>query len=265
MTTETTTTDATPDNDFTIRRRRQQLCDDLSDLIADLVERSNELGAIGMPIAEWLPTVFNPSDYGDKIAELAQRQGHLVPMALDLLKIYATGADPREAIFKYLPEIIAKNPSMGSAMMGFGTGSAMMGDPAGAPHVQPPNLRGGVLHEDFDPSSIEESISALRMRKVITRLFAENSPPTVDGAGEPDETQAPAMDVHILLRSASIQFSGILSTTPEGGLKLLTPVDGKNGQAPVMIEQFFDYADVVSIAIVREVKVTPSSRIITRS
>jgi hypothetical protein len=249
MTTDTTTDTNAPENDFTVRRRRQQLCDDIGDLVADLVERSNELEALAMPIAEWLPVVFNPTDYGDKIAELARGQGHLVPMALELLKVYATGTDPRAAIFKYLPEIIAKNPSMGSAMMGFGTGSAMAAGPTGAPSQ---------VHDE------EDNPDTVRMRKVITRLFAENTPPTVDGAGKPDETQAPAMDVHILLRSASIQFSGILSTTPEGTLKLLTPV-AQQGQPPVMIEQFFDYADVVSVALVREVKATPSSRIITRS
>lgn len=100
-----------------------------------------------------------------------------------------------------------------------------------------------------------------RTRAVITRLFAENSP-QVDkpGAGEPDR---PAMDVHVLLRGAPMQFSGILSTTPEGTLKLMTPVPGKAGDAPVMIEQFFDYADVASIALVREVKTSMGSSLWT--
>lgn len=94
-----------------------------------------------------------------------------------------------------------------------------------------------------------------RMREVIARLFSEA--PRLDGAVD----QAPALEVHILLRSgAPIQFSGVLSTTPEGGLRLLTPAPG--GQ---MVESFFDYSDVTSVAVVRKITGTEASRIISPS
>jgi len=107
----------------------------------------------------------------------------------------------------------------------------------------------------------DEQAHTLRMRQVIDRLFAEA--PKLDGGGKADPAQAPAIEVHILLRSgAPIQFSGVLSTTPEGTLRLMTPTKNGDGK-PCMIEQFLDYADVTSVAVVRDVKMTEGSRIIT--
>ncbi len=102
-------------------------------------------------------------------------------------------------------------------------------------------------HDDTPPTT--------RTREVLRRLF--DQAPKLEGA--PD--QAPAFEAHVLLRGAPMQFSGILSTTPEGGLRLMTPTK-ENGK-PIMIEQFFDYSDVTSVAVVREVTASTGSRIIT--
>ncbi len=107
-----------------------------------------------------------------------------------------------------------------------------------------------------------EHAHTIRMRQVIGRLFDE-APKLQTQDGKDDASQAPALEVHLLLRSgAPIQMSGILSTTPERTLRLMTPTKNDKGQ-PCMIEQFFDYSDVTSVAVVREVQATPGSRIIT--
>lgn len=91
----------------------------------------------------------------------------------------------------------------------------------------------------------------------IQRLFKENPSPLPD--------QAPAIMCGVMLRGVPMTLEGSLSETPEGGLRLLS-ANGKpdpNGSVS-MVEKFFDYEDVMVIAVRREVTVGPA-RIIRSS
>jgi hypothetical protein len=95
-----------------------------------------------------------------------------------------------------------------------------------------------------------------RMQTLIERLFAE-APKLTDGSGRPIEGQAPAIECNVMLGSGQV-IMGALSTTPEGMLRLLSP--GKDQQnRPILIEQFFCYADVQVIAVRRDVTGSGSS------
>ncbi len=62
------------------------------------------------------------------------------------------------------------------------------------------------------------------------------------------------------------QFLGVLSETPEGGLRMLTQATNQGpGGVVLMAEQFFDYGDVMVIMIKREVKLESPSSLIIRS
>ncbi len=99
------------------------------------------------------------------------------------------------------------------------------------------------------------------MRALITRLFAE-APKMTDGAGRTDTTQAPALQCHIVLRGLSTSFQGTLSTTPEGTLRLLTSAR-VDATKHILMEQFFAYEDVVTVAVERQVTGTEAPRIIS--
>ncbi len=84
----------------------------------------------------------------------------------------------------------------------------------------------------------------------IQRLFKENPSPLPD--------QAPAIECGVMLRGLPVTLEGSLSETPEGGLRLLTPDPRqerpiKPGTPVKMIEQFFDYKDVMVVGIRRQV------------
>lgn len=58
----------------------------------------------------------------------------------------------------------------------------------------------------------------------------------------PDQT--PAVECAIILHGMATSLVGSLSETPEGGLRLLSPIGKTRGEIE-MVEQFFDYADVL--------------------
>ncbi len=89
----------------------------------------------------------------------------------------------------------------------------------------------------------------------IKRLFAE-APAHLPG-------QAPAIECGVMFVGGA-QFLGVLSETPEGGLRMLTQARDQGGVV-VMAEQFFDYGDVMVIMIKREVKLESPSSLIIRS
>lgn len=95
-----------------------------------------------------------------------------------------------------------------------------------------------------------------RMKAVIKRLFKEAESPLPD--------QAPALECWILLHGLPTSIHGSLSETPEGELRMLSPApqDNRLGGSVMMIEQFFCYNDVMSIAVVRPVDVVDEPRII---
>lgn len=92
------------------------------------------------------------------------------------------------------------------------------------------------------------------LQKVVARLFREA--PTLG----PD--QAPAVECHLMLRNSPAMLHGVLSVTPEGTLRLMTPTempDPHTGKPrTVLAEQFFDWDELVSIAMIREVTAAPS-------
>ncbi len=250
-----------PEDEMGRRRRVLELSEQMGDLVSDMVDRAKEFKELGVEMPEWLSYVFNPVDFGDHLYEFVRIYGQFAPVVIDGLLAIATGEDPRLAAVKHLPTLIS-----GAGLPSF-LGKTLKPEPVqstGTPTAGPSPESHAEFEKQVASGYFEDRVAHRRMRNVIARLFAENSPEAVDGAGKADEFQAQAMEVHILLRGAPMQFSGVLSTTPEGTLKLLTPVE-VSGKAPVMIEQFFDYADVTSVAIVREVKATVGSRIITSS
>lgn len=84
---------------------------------------------------------------------------------------------------------------------------------------------------------------------VIQRLFREHPSPLPD--------QAPAIECAVMFHSgASVQ--GALSEATGGGLRMLTNPDpnqrAQRGKLR-MIETYFDYSDIVSVGIQREVEI----------
>jgi len=95
----------------------------------------------------------------------------------------------------------------------------------------------------------------------IQRLFKENPSPLPD--------QAPAIECGVMLHGVPVTLTGSLSETPEGGLRLLSPDPAQErpirpGTPVKMIEQFFDYEDVMVVAVRRAVTVE-TQRIIQSS
>jgi hypothetical protein len=91
------------------------------------------------------------------------------------------------------------------------------------------------------------------MRDVVSRLFDEASKERGNAPGE-DADQAPSMEATVVLRGLQQPLSGSLSTTPEGGLRLMTPIPDKSGNIIIgMAEQFFDVADLVAVMLQRKV------------
>jgi hypothetical protein len=93
-----------------------------------------------------------------------------------------------------------------------------------------------------------------RMKVTIKRLFSDNPSPLPD--------QAPALECWVTLAGIPMSLQGALSETPEGGLRLMSVMTDHGGNKVMqggkyqMIEQFFCYEDVTSIAVRREVSVT---------
>lgn len=77
-------------------------------------------------------------------------------------------------------------------------------------------------------------------------------------AESPGDDQAPALTCAIVIRGMPNAISGSLSTTPWGGLRMLS----RNGQDPGLVEQYFDYEDVMVVALLREVTATARPSII---
>ncbi len=104
----------------------------------------------------------------------------------------------------------------------------------------------------------------IAMERLLERLFAE-APKMTDGAGKPDDTQAPALNCHIILRSGQM-LQGSMSVTAEGLLKIGTVAEvpdpsakassfgGSHTKKLVLAEQFFSVNDLVCVAVERDIK-----------
>jgi len=107
-------------------------------------------------------------------------------------------------------------------------------------------------------SAIDRVASAppARMKTTIKRLFQEHPSPLPD--------QAPALECWITLAGIPMSLQGALSETPEGGLRLMSPMTDRQGQMIrrggqlQMLEQFFCYEDVTSVTVCRAVDVSGS-------
>jgi hypothetical protein len=101
------------------------------------------------------------------------------------------------------------------------------------------------------PDTAEQSAGQpAAIRATIQRLFRENPSPL--------PAQAPAIECGVMLRGVPVTLMGSLSETPEGGLRLLSPDPSQErpirpGTPMKMVEQFFDYEDVMVVAVRRQV------------
>lgn len=99
------------------------------------------------------------------------------------------------------------------------------------------------------------------MKAILNRLFSE-APKLTDALGGPVDGQSPAIECFVMLGggNGAQGVDGVLSTTPEGALRMLSRGKDETGR-PILIEHFFPYESVISVSIRREM--TPVSRIHT--
>lgn len=77
--------------------------------------------------------------------------------------------------------------------------------------------------------------------------------------------QTPAIECAVVLRGMSTSLTGALSETPQGGLRLLSPMgDAARGHVP-MVEQFFEYSDVLTFGVRRDIELTGRGLLVTPS
>lgn len=278
---------ALPENELGHRRRVKELADQIAELFKDVGGHMRELRAIGVPTSDWVDLMMRQFSERtqDQFGDSAKT---VVPMLLDLAVTYLEGGDVPEdaegktvAIGLELGNLFGKHLTWDKAfgllkaavpliMGGFGK-SAPAAFPQGMAHEDcaPPQLsaeeREQFLADNERAMMASYTPETVRMKKVIERMFGQ-APKMTDASGKDIEGQAPALECHVTLK-AGVQAQGALSTTPEGGLRLLSPnqIPQERGQPPkfVMIEHFFDYDQVADIAVIREVKASEPSRIVS--
>ncbi len=246
--TPTDTDNVIPETELARRRRVLGAVAEMANDCAGFSARVMELREMGVPVSDWLPLLASHSP--EFVQVLHQRYGNVFAGMVDgFLDARAAGAKTgTEGVIAALLGSAMRTPSRSP----IGDVAADL-NAAGA-HVS-------VRDEEIDPQEDRFfSFETLRMKRVIDRLFAE-APKLTDAKGQPDPTQAPAVQCQILLKAGG-GIVGALSVTPEGTLRLLAPNQNKNGQ-PMMVEHFFDYEQVADIAVVREMKATEGTRIVT--
>lgn len=103
--------------------------------------------------------------------------------------------------------------------------------------------------EFLDRPGSKVKLNVPPMKRLIERLLAEAPP--LGAVGTPAPGQTPAIECIVLLSGAAQAMRGSLSTTPEGTLRMMSV--GNEGNRPVLVEQFFTYEAVLSIALIRAV------------
>lgn len=242
MTTEHPVSDpdnVVPPNELDRRRRVMACIEELGDLHRDYADRVRELRELGVPATDWLQLLS--THFPEYVQVLYQKYGSLLAGMVDgFLDARAanakTGVDGLVAAFA------------GSATRSLSRSTITDYAGANAPVA---------AHEVALDVCL--SFEGMRMQKLVERLFAE-APKMTDGAGNPDPTQAPALQCHVMLKAGG-SMQGALSVTPEGTLRMLAM--NKVDNRPVMVEHFFDYEQIADVAIFREVKATEGSRIVT--
>lgn len=100
------------------------------------------------------------------------------------------------------------------------------------------------------------------MKRVIGRLFKE-APKLEDAKGKLVPGQAPAMECSIAL-TGGMQLAGILSTTPEGALRMAFPSTNPDTRERVLAISYFDAENVIAVSVASELpRFTGASKIVT--
>jgi hypothetical protein len=232
------------------RRRRVLACtEDLADLIKDAIERTLELHDLGVSARDWVPMV---ASHGPRaVGALIDQYGGFLYGFIDGF-IDARLAD-------------AKTGSEGMVAAMVGAVKRSFDAPSDLVQSRPEQIAQlpiAQLPDDIARNCL--GLEASRIRNVLKRLFAE-APKLTGKDGQPVDDQAPALECHVMLKAGG-QFSGALSVTPEGTLRLLAMNEIQQRGGPskaVMVEHFFDYEQIADVALMREVKATEGSRIVT--
>lgn len=104
-----------------------------------------------------------------------------------------------------------------------------------------------------------------QMKKLIDHLLCESAPLHGNALAQtiwesiPGNLPRPMLLECQIVLKGGYAMAGVLTTTPEDTLRLLAP-GKKAGGGEVMVDHYFDYDDVLTIAIGREIP-RPSSLI----
>ena len=232
-----------PESEMARRRRVNELLEDISDLTNDLTERAKDLYGIVNGLPEFVDLVSQSVG--------PERFGAVLPIFQDYLG-------------KIVSNMIAGKPPTNKFEEGLIGFLAKIGGHIGDAASK---VRGGRESNNEDDDRHEVPLgdyvdlahpSEQRKKAILLRLF-EEAPKLEHPDGTPDISQAPAIECHVLLRGAPSPVHGSLSVTKEGMLRMLTPATrestrhGRKVEIPILCEQFFDVADVVSIMLERAV------------
>jgi hypothetical protein len=224
----------------------------MADLCKDAAERFLELHEIGVDTRDITQLVIQhfPAELRDVMGD-----GQALAFSFDSLYCSVTIPKPtndeeRRDFSRKASAIMSKYESAGSGVMG-----GMYNQ----------------VQELLDRQVRDPSLGRKPMGKVIDRLFAE-APKLQDASGNPVEGQAPALECVVVLATTSVPpISGVLSRTPEGALRMMSPAEipdptkdpRTKATKPVLIEQFFEERDVIAVVLQRDVTASPGSRIVS--
>lgn len=265
------------------KRYALALAADIADLFKDIVDRAKDLAQVGVQTKDWLQLVgMHLSPPSERIVSLiAPYAGPAIDALVtmdggSIFEAVTGGRGPVGAADRLRERVAAVYAARGKSVFpGEDTTStdlanarryalAILASEDSSSELR--NLADCMLALLDDELQFSESAAAARMRMTIGRLLDENA------IGDPrllGQDQTPAMKAYVILRGMASPIGGTLSTTPEGGLRFLMsggPVRLGQQVPDKFVEQFFDYSDVVSVAIDREVSVGGAeSKIITPS
>jgi hypothetical protein len=235
-------------NELAKRRRVRELTEQIADLCKDAGERFLELQDIGVDTRDIVQLVS--SHFSAQVRESFEGSSQSgVAFALDSLYFGCTTPHPTNDEER---RIQAKR--YGAMMSKYDLGGA---EGVRAVYSQAQTL--------IDRRTRDPSLGRTAMERVIDRLFAEA--PKLEGSnGKPVDGQAPALECFIVLRTGPT-ISGVLSQTPEGLLRMLSPTEITDPKTKrlrtVFAEQFFHVSDVLTVVLQREVTGSMGSQIVS--
>lgn len=269
-----------PENELARRRFVLEQADEMSEALCIIGETFLGLEGNEIPIADWLPLVVDrlPAPYNERFSQNIDKFG---PIAVALMAAIVRGGPFGKTLLASLPVVLGSVVGGGLSK----TAEDMIGKIPGYLNADgtPDTGRSDADEdpEDDDDDDVDDDhardmivgsdgrwpgdgeLAHARMRLTLMRLF-QDAPRLQLADGTPDPSQAPALPCTLVLRGSIPPVEGVLSTTPEGGLRLMSVVPNRDNKK-VMLEQFFDYSDVVAVCLEREVKASPGSMIIGAS